>query len=98
MAMTDEAWVGPCVHGRDPWTRCDVCEERGEVRALTDRVHQPSAEAKALRGALRDLEWSRNVRGYDLGTCPRCLNDSMQGHEPDCSVRAALAQSDEPRR
>lgn len=18
-------WIGPCVHGRDPWARCDVC-------------------------------------------------------------------------
>ena len=27
----DDSWerfIGPCPHGRDPWTRCDICEER----------------------------------------------------------------------
>lgn len=23
-------WIGPCVHGRDPWDRCDVCGELDE--------------------------------------------------------------------
>lgn len=21
-------WMGPCAHGRDPWTRCDECESQ----------------------------------------------------------------------
>lgn len=23
-------WIGPCVHGRDPWERCDKCARAGQ--------------------------------------------------------------------
>ncbi len=23
-------WIGPCVHGRDPWDRCDTCVDAGQ--------------------------------------------------------------------
>lgn len=26
-------WVGPCIHGRDPWDRCDTCSDDGETLA-----------------------------------------------------------------
>lgn len=26
-------WLGPCVHGRDPWTRCDRCDAAGPAVA-----------------------------------------------------------------
>lgn len=26
-------WIGPCVHGRDPWDRCDKCSSAGQVVA-----------------------------------------------------------------
>jgi len=26
-------WIGPCIHGRDPWDRCDTCCDDGEVVA-----------------------------------------------------------------
>lgn len=26
-------WLGPCVHGRDPWQRCDRCSSAGAAVA-----------------------------------------------------------------
>ena len=26
-------WIGPCVHGSDPWDRCDTCVDLGETTA-----------------------------------------------------------------
>jgi hypothetical protein len=41
-------WLGPCLHGRDPYTRCDTCAELEEdqVRLL--------AEGQATCGAMFD--------------------------------------------
>lgn len=26
-------WIGPCAHGRDPWDRCDDCENYDQTEA-----------------------------------------------------------------
>jgi hypothetical protein len=46
-------FVGPCVHERDPWDRCDECGEGSAVQALM-RV------ANALRARVAELE--RRIR------------------------------------
>jgi hypothetical protein len=66
-------WIGPCAHGRDPWTRCDDCSEAGEPTALLgalrateakrDYYHQRASELTAERDALRrKLENERALR------------------------------------
>jgi flagellar biosynthesis regulator FlaF len=46
-----ETFVGPCVHGRDPWTRCDECGEGNAVEALMKRVAALEAERDEARKA-----------------------------------------------
>jgi hypothetical protein len=31
-------WVGPCLHGRDPWDRCDECGELAPEVAMSRAV------------------------------------------------------------
>ncbi len=39
------AWIGPCIHGRDPYDRCDACGE------LTPQQAKAVAEAEDFRGS-----------------------------------------------
>lgn len=48
------------------------------------------ASNQALREALETLEWDDKSDPYD-SRCSQCLAYSMNGHEPDCTIRAALA-------
>jgi hypothetical protein len=41
-AVLAKEWIGPCLHGRDPWDRCDDCGE----------MHTDVAWAKALRAEM----------------------------------------------
>lgn len=47
-----DRWVGPCAHGRDPWTRCETCEAAGERQALAWALEQSLAEVSDLRKQL----------------------------------------------
>lgn len=43
-----------------------------------------------LRALLKELEWSRHVRGIGA-TCPRCNGvEDDGGHAPDCRLAAAI--------
>jgi hypothetical protein len=43
-----EAFIGPCVHGRDPWTRCETCSEGNAVAAVVALLRQAEADNAAL--------------------------------------------------
>lgn len=45
-------WIGPCEHGRDPWTRCETCEAAGEGPALLAALHKAETERDSLRAQL----------------------------------------------
>lgn len=37
-AADSAVWLGPCAHGRDPWTRCETCEPLGAEKAMALRI------------------------------------------------------------
>lgn len=50
-----KSFIGPCEHGRDPWTRCSVCGEGNAVQAVMrlkapeERAREESEEAERKR-------------------------------------------------
>lgn len=71
-----ERWVGPCSHGRDPWTRCETCWAAGETQALAWRVGQ-LAHVEIERNALR-----RELPQFDCRRTGGSVSDSGGDHCP----------------
>jgi hypothetical protein len=69
-------WTGPCSHGRDPWDRCDTCEEAGELQALAWRWEADKAAlaaANARAGRLEKvLTRARGWVSHPNGTSANC--------------------------
>lgn len=59
-----DVFIGPCAHGRDPWTRCDECGEGPAIEAAVKRVNQLSKEAHDLKNSNNALS-SRVDRQVD---------------------------------
>jgi hypothetical protein len=107
-----ETFVGPCVHGRDPWTRCDECGEGNAVDALLKVTAALRSERDALAAALRPFanftfgpRWAGHMmRRRDGDTNVLCGYDA-EGRETGVDVnysdfaraRAALATPSESR-
>lgn len=51
-----EVFVGPCVHGRYPWDRCDECGEETAVHALLKVRAAHLAEIERLKGELEHVQ------------------------------------------
>lgn len=42
------SFVGPCAHGRDPWTRCETCSQGNAVQAVVARMQRAEADNATL--------------------------------------------------
>jgi len=60
------------------------------VTTLVERARAAEARAEALRTALEQVEWVRNVDHWLI--CPWCEADKRQGHKPDCARQLALGR------
>lgn len=83
-------FVGPCVHGRDPWDRCDECGEESAVHALVKvnnalleqhRKALARARNEGLEKAATKLE---SIRSDPLITTGTLLADDIRAmKEPE---------------
>ncbi|HMI93940.1 MAG TPA: hypothetical protein VK509_21345 [Polyangiales bacterium] len=54
----DNEFIGPCVHGRDPWTRCDEgCDTEEQARGLKP----PTPSVATLLARVAELERERDT-------------------------------------
>lgn len=74
-------FTGPCVHGRDPWDRCEECGEKNAVFAATAALNQALADNAALLGAIRPAEGAE---------CPLC-DWYGPAHRPGCRAPSLLS-------
>lgn len=47
-----EAFIGPCVHGRDPWDRCDICGEKTAIEAAVLVIAELEVKLRGAEGAM----------------------------------------------
>jgi hypothetical protein len=71
-------WIGPCVHGRDPFDRCDECDRAGPLKAITARVYQLDAENMRMQDELA----AARERIAELERVHASLNENLRklGH------------------
>lgn len=93
-----DRWAGPCAHGRDPWTRCDTCQEAGELlalawafRAFDAKVYPLEAEVSALRARVAELEELLTQTGVAVARGALGIRDWLAKH--DAEVRAKAIES-----
>lgn len=63
-------FTGPCVHGRDPFTRCEACGDLEPIdaeRALFGDIPRPLTRAEALRALAAERAAHEATKGQ-VGT------------------------------
>lgn len=70
-------FIGPCAHGRDPYTRCEECGGRDSVNVELDALR---AERDALTRQIAELDAERN----------RCCGDNEALRAASREAREAL--------
>lgn len=67
------------------------------ARSLLAELEALTKERDELRELLKSLEWTYDANGYD-DYCQVCGGfDSLDGHRPDCDLKAALGAPAEGR-
>jgi hypothetical protein len=87
------------------WSRMVVMTDDGRDVAALEVVAKSAEDIEAnahiiaaapeLLAELEHAEWEGLGVGNDQTrpACPRCLNDKQDGHEPGCTLAAALAKA-----
>jgi hypothetical protein len=90
------AWVGPCVHGSDPWDRCDECENGTAIDALLAVLAAAEARATRAEGALRELNdalhWNVDPKRGMIGAWFRYRTPYVRLHAKVARALAGEAQ------
>ena len=60
-----EVFVGPCVHGKDPWYRCGECEDGTALDATVLVIQKLEADNARLREALEVTVRQGDIVGAD---------------------------------
>ena len=73
-------WFGPCVHGRDPWTRCNDCGELTEAEAKALAGVQPTGRERLAERARKRREWVATmlVWPYDMTSAPAAVRRRLR--------------------